>query len=176
MNDPLRSGSLLVLAALLGCTSPAGDAGDTSSATETSSEKSQATVRGETPDDSGTLAVTVTGFRNRKGLLLCSLFQTAEGFPDDAEKAYQRLRRKIDGDSVEIVLEDVLPGEYAIAVLHDEDEDGAITRGFFGIPTEGAGASNNPRPRRGPPRYDEARFPYDGDKLELEITLQYPGP
>ena len=173
MKGIIQLGSLLFLASVLGCAAPVGDGKETPPAAKDSSER-KAPVKKVASSDSGTLTVTVKGFRNRKGQLGVNLFRSPEGFPDDAKKAYRRLRLKIEGESVNVRMEEVPFGDYAIAVLHDEDMNGVLGSGFLGIPTEGAGASNNPPPRRGPPRYDEAKFTFNREKLELEITLQYP--
>ncbi|HEY2111819.1 MAG TPA: DUF2141 domain-containing protein, partial [Dongiaceae bacterium] len=36
------------------------------------------------------------------------------------------------------------PGAYAVALFHDENADGHLNTSALGIPTEGAGFSNNP--------------------------------
>ena len=173
MNGIIQAGSLLLLASVLGCAAPVGDAEETPPATNESPER-KSPVKKEGSSDNGNLAVKVKGFRNWKGQLAVSLFPSPDGFPDDAKKACRRLRQKIEGESVNVRMEEVPFGDYAIAVLHDEDMNGVLGRGFLGIPTEGAGASNNPPPRRGPPKYDEAQFTLKREELKLEITLHYP--
>ena len=65
-------------------------------------------------------------------------------------------------------------GTYAATVLHDENGNGVIDKNFLGMPREGAGASNNPKPRLGPPRYDEATFTLNEPTRTVAITVKYP--
>src|SRR5258708_27701713 len=50
--------------------------------------------------DTGTLTVRVTGARNAKGKIGITLFQNAEGFPDDASKAIRQQSVEIDPNSM----------------------------------------------------------------------------
>ena len=59
---------------------------------------------------------------------------------------------------VEVVFEDVAPGRYGIVVLHDENENRKIDRNFIGLPKEGWGMSNNPRPGFSAPNFEAAAF------------------
>lgn len=63
------------------------------------------------------------------------------------------------------------PGEYALSVWHDTDDDGKLARNFVGLPKEPAGLSNNVRPRFGPPRFRDARFTVGDTPVEQRIKL-----
>ena len=121
-----------------------------------------------------TIEVVVSGFRNQKGQIGASLFATQKGFPDKTDKALRTFKNAIDGDTVTFRFETVPAGTYAIAVLHDENMNGKMDTNFFGFPKEGGGASNNPKPRRGPPRFDDSKFVLKEEHTKLEIKLQYP--
>lgn len=121
----------------------------------------------------GEIRVTITGFRNRKGQLLVSLFTSPKGFPDKGDLATRRSAHKIDGEQIEVRFKKVAAGTYAVAVLHDEDKNFRMKTGMFGIPKEGYGVSNNARSRFGPPKYGDAKFKVTGPYAELEIKLIY---
>ena len=122
----------------------------------------------------GTVRVTVQGFRNQEGNALVSLFDSARGFPDRGKLARKRIESQIDDDTVEMILSDVAPGTYAVAVLHDEDKDYKMKKGAFGIPKEGYGVSNNVRGRFGPPKFKQATFKVtSGAQVSLTIQLIY---
>jgi len=59
-------------------------------------------------------------------------------------------------------------GTYAIRYFHDENENGELDTGTFGIPTEGFGFSNDARGFMGPPSFDDQLFELNGNK---SITL-----
>jgi uncharacterized protein (DUF2141 family) len=122
----------------------------------------------------GTSEVTVAGFRNRTGQVCVSLFSSPEGFPGETKKAVRTFTSKIDGNRVKVCFDAVPAGEYALAVLHDENMNGKMDTSFWGYPKEGAGVSNNPKSRRGPPRFDDAKFVLQEERLILQINLQYP--
>jgi uncharacterized protein (DUF2141 family) len=59
----------------------------------------------------------------------------------------------------------------AIAVYHDENNDGQLNRNRLGIPTERYGFSRNARGLTGPPGFEQAviRRPKAGETIELFI-------
>ena len=69
--------------------------------------------------------------------------------------------------------EDIPPGTYALAVIHDENSNGKLDTNWLGIPTEGYGFSNDARGLLGPPTFLAASFSYNGRSVELPISLHY---
>ena len=69
--------------------------------------------------------------------------------------------------------EDITPGVYAIAVVHDENMNGKLDTNWIGIPREGYGFSKDARGVLGAPSFSAASFEYDGQSVELTITLHY---
>ena len=64
------------------------------------------------------------------------------------------------------------PGEYALSVFQDVDDDTKLKSNFIGIPREPAALSNNIRPRFGPPKYKDAVFTIGGEPVEQKLSLQ----
>lgn len=121
-----------------------------------------------------TLIVEMKGFRSDKGKALVALFASRDGFPDKPKKAIRRIEVVIKQRAAVAVLDDVAPGTYAVAVLHDEDGDRAMKTGLFGIPREGYGASQDARGRFGPPSFADARFHLrPGRRATTRIKLAY---
>jgi len=114
--------------------------------------------------------------RNDKGTVYCSLYQSKEGFPNDVEKSVARTSDKPEDGEAECVFPDVKPGEYAISSFHEEDENGTgqIRRNFFGIPKDEVGTSNDAKGHFGPPKFEDAKFKYEGKPLTLQIHLKQP--
>jgi uncharacterized protein (DUF2141 family) len=125
--------------------------------------------------DTGTLTVRVTGARNTKGKIGVTLFQNAEGFPDDASKAIRQQSVEIDPRtlSAQVTFKDLPQGPYAVSALHDENSNGKMDKNFVGMPKEGYGASNNPKKKKRPPTFDEAKFSLHSSEQTIEITLIY---
>jgi uncharacterized protein (DUF2141 family) len=65
------------------------------------------------------------------------------------------------------------PGNYAIAIYHDEDSSGTINRGgLFGIPTEAVGFSNNPTIFLGPPSLRSTLVKIERPNQSITINLR----
>jgi uncharacterized protein (DUF2141 family) len=69
--------------------------------------------------------------------------------------------------------EDIPPGTYALAVIHDENMNGKLDTNWLGIPTEGYGFSNDAQAVLQAPSFSAASFAYDGRSLNLTIGLRY---
>ncbi len=110
----------------------------------------------------------VTEMRSDDGTLACGLFGE-EGWLREGTSAEGEIT---DGIAT-CVFRDVVPGVWGISVYHDENGNGELDTGWFRIPKEGTGASNDARGRMGPPKFEDAKFVYEGGVFELEGTLHY---
>lgn len=122
-----------------------------------------------------TLTIRVTGARNTKGKIGVTLFQHAQGFPDDTSKAIRQQSVEIDPNtkSAQVSFKDLPQGTFAVSVLHDENGNGKMDKNFVGMPKEGYGASNNPRKKKRAPTFDEANFSLNSAEQTIEIALIY---
>lgn len=123
--------------------------------------------------DRKTLEITVTGIANQDGLILLSLFDSEDGFPGEREKAITSLEKKITNDKVSFVIKDLPAGNYAVSLIHDENNNKKLDTNFVGIPKEGYGASNNLKKMFRAPRFEEASFVLDEDPKKIEIEINY---
>jgi uncharacterized protein (DUF2141 family) len=71
-----------------------------------------------------------------------------------------------------VVFEGLVPETYGVKLFHDQDGDGKLSRGTFGIPTEPYGFSNDAPVRFGPPKFGKARFDVPTDGATQTITLR----
>jgi len=112
--------------------------------------------------------------RSDRGWLACSLFASSDGFPGRAEAAISRVVAKIEAGRALCRFEHVVPGDYAIAILHDENENGRMDTNLFGMPVEGWGASNDAPPGLvSGPSWDDARLSFAGGVQKLRLRLRY---
>lgn len=117
------------------------------------------------------LVVQLSNLERGKGTINVALFRTAEDFTDNP---YKTLRQKVKtGQSgASLTFESVEPGEYAIAVYQDLNENGELDTNFVGIPKEPYGFSNNYRPTMSSPSFAKAKFELSGDKVVQQIKIE----
>lgn len=71
-------------------------------------------------------------------------------------------------------IHNVAPGEYALLVHFDENDNGVIDRNFIGIPKEPLAFSNGYRPK-GPPNYSRAAFHVEeAESITFDVDLYRP--
>ena len=117
------------------------------------------------------LHIVLTGFRNEKGKALISIFNADKGFPTSEKDAFGKHQQTIRNGQAIFDLE--LPeGEYAIAVLHDENNNLKMDTKAFGLPKEGYGFSQNVMGTFGPPSFKKAAVQFPRQK-EIEIRMKY---
>lgn len=118
------------------------------------------------------LKVSIENIQETRGMLRLALYPTAQGFPADIENAQLLINVKPVSGKVEVDLEAVPEGQYALAVLHDANGNGEMDTNLFGYPTEAYGFSNNVRPAFRAPVFEEASFWVNAENTELKIALQ----
>lgn len=118
--------------------------------------------------------VKVLNIRNSTGGVACALFESPEGFPREfLVYATNIMIIKIRESQARCDFEDIPAGTYALAVIHDENVNGKLDVNWLGVPKEGYGFSNDAKGFLGAPSFSAASFPYDGQALNLVISLNY---
>jgi len=93
-------------------------------------------------DEPHSITIKVTDLRNSKGVVQFALYNTEGSIPDEKYKRYYKKKVvPITKDSSSVVFSNLPEGKYAINILHDENENGKIDKGFI-FPIEGIGFSN----------------------------------
>jgi uncharacterized protein (DUF2141 family) len=121
----------------------------------------------------GKLEIRLTGMRNTDGKISVNLFNKEDGFPDDPETSYAWKTVNVDPDTVVIVFENLPYGEYAVSVLHDENNNGIMEKNFLGIPKEGFAFSNNYAPKIMSPSFSDAMFVLKQANMKTELKMLY---
>jgi len=118
--------------------------------------------------------VNILNIKNSTGAVACALFESSAGFPAEyLHYATNIMAIKVRDKQARCDFEDITPGTYALAIIHDENMNGKLDTKWLGIPTEGYGFSNNAKTLLGAPTFSVASFPYDGQNLDLTISLHY---
>ncbi len=158
---------LLVLAILVGCQEQV---------TPVTAADIQANDDEVTVAAAARLVVYLTGARSSTGNYACALFDNSEDFGQRANPVFAEnlaISEEASWQVREIESGELLPpGEYAIAVFHDENLNNKLDRHALGYPLEAYGFSNNARGKFGPPKYDAATFQLGEETVKLTISLK----
>jgi len=85
-------------------------------------------------------------------------------------KGLQNSKSEIVDGIVTVTFEDVTPGNYAIMVLHDANDNGKMDFDTTGRPSESYGMSNNPM-LFGPPTFTDAKFELLNEDKEINVRF-----
>ena len=103
------------------------------------------------------LDLSITGLRSLNGNVLVCLTANAKAFPDCAKDAQARKAIVPAAKAANVHFADLAPGNYAIAIVHDENGNGKMDVAIM-IPREGFGFSRNAMGSFGPPKFAAAQF------------------
>ena len=136
---------------------------------------------------SAELRLTINGVRSARGEILIALYDDPAGFqsaianvgkrglmPDSGRLIGTAIRA--NRGTASTIFTQLPPGRYAIIVVHDEDDDGRLSKGALGIPTEGYGFGNDARGFLGlsAPSFDAAAITIGNANVSTAVTLTYP--
>jgi uncharacterized protein (DUF2141 family) len=118
------------------------------------------------------LTVRVSGLNNDRGRVAVALFASAEAFPDQKRALVGQMTR-IQKGKASVRFANVRPGVYAVAVLHDENENSKMDFNFLGMPLEGYGFSNDASAMFGPPSFEAASFKLAARDSFVPVKVRY---
>ena len=125
------------------------------------------------PATHGDVTVTITDMRSAKGVVRACMTTRADIFPRCREDP-DSYRTVVDAsENMQITFRDVKPGRYAIALLHDENNNGKADRALGTMPKEGFGFSRDAPVRMAPPKFKDAVFDHEGGAKVLVIKMRY---
>jgi uncharacterized protein (DUF2141 family) len=138
-----------------------------------------------TPTQAGDLKLTVMGVRSDAGQLMIGLYDSQANWKEALDNSARvgllndkgrligvTMRAKTGSQSIGFL--QLPPGDYAVLVFHDENDNGVLDKGAFGIPTEGYGFSNNAKGFFGAPSWRAAGVTIGPtDDKQISISLIY---
>ncbi len=115
------------------------------------------------------MTVVIQKIRSDKGVIRLTLFTKEADYMKifSFGKAVPAKKNELS-----ITFDNLPAGQYAITVLHDENDNGKLDSNFLGIPKEGVGFSNNASATFGPPSWEKAKFKLEDSKPRA-IALKY---
>lgn len=120
----------------------------------------------------GAVEADITGLRSAKGQVIICLTNRPDRFPS-CQNDPQAHRQRVPAAALRDIRFEGLPsGDYAIAMIHDENGNGRLDT-LMGMPREGFGFSRNPAIRLGPPRFAAARFAVGSGTSDETVRVKY---
>lgn len=116
------------------------------------------------------LEVVIKNVKTPQGTVMVGLFTSADEF---LKKTAIGKVVKATGNEVTVVFENLKPGDYAVSVIHDENENGELDSNFIGIPKEGFAFGNNAMGAFGPPTFDKAKIKLANVSVKQVIEMKY---
>lgn len=118
------------------------------------------------------LTVTVHGAASDVGAVMCQVFRSPEGFPDQDPKAVAYSAGALRNGSATCSFPALPAGRLAVAVYHDADGDTHLDTNRLGLPAEAYGFSNGAKAGWfGPPSWEEAAVTLGDTPLTLRVEL-----
>lgn len=121
----------------------------------------------------GNLIVNLTGLQTKNGGGEVSLYVYTKENMHKVGKELRKITKEVTGSQMQIVIENIPAGDYAVTCFQDLDKNKKLKTNFIGFPKEPVGLSNNPKIRLGPPSFKRAKITVAADKsLEINIALK----
>ncbi len=117
-----------------------------------------------------TLRIEVRGVPSDRGHVLVALY-TKESTWTKPEGAFATQKAKAHKGVTTVEFSDLPRGAYAIAVLHDADDNGKMTTSIIGIPKEAYGFGNDARATFSAPSFGESLVEIDG-RTEIVVNVK----
>ncbi len=121
---------------------------------------------------SSSLTVNVSGLRSMKGNVLVCVTANSKFFPNCSKDPKSHRARVSARNSGTIRFDDVAPGTYAAALMHDENANDKLDMAIM-IPREGFGFSRNPAVVTGPPKFKSAAFAVAAGSASQSVKMKY---
>lgn len=125
--------------------------------------------------NTATLILEVSGFKNDKGILHSHLFNdlNPDLFPTKSKQAFRQKSVEINTKLTKIVYENVPYGKYAVTTHQDYDKNNRLDKNFIGYPAEPFGLSNNPKILINIPKFDECAFEINKPIIIIQLKLKF---
>lgn len=119
--------------------------------------------------NAATLTVSIKGVEKHSGDILIALYDNKASFRKDA---FKNVVVPATSDTVEITIDDLVAGKFAIMLFHDIDADMKLKKNLVGMPREPWGASLQGKSVFGPPKWKDVVFDVGDNDTTLDIVLR----
>jgi uncharacterized protein (DUF2141 family) len=115
------------------------------------------------------VTVVVSALASTSSVVKLNFYNNPDKFLKDGQMAIRMVVRP-DGKNTLTIPVDLAPGEWAVAVSQDLNNNDKLDKNFLGIPTEPFAFSNNVKPRLSAPSFQECKFTVAGPGQVVSIT------
>jgi uncharacterized protein (DUF2141 family) len=116
-----------------------------------------------------TVTVVVSALASTQSVVKLNFYNAADKFLKNGQQAF-RLVIKPEGKTELTLPVELTPGEWAVALTQDLNNNDKLDKNFLGIPTEPFAFSNNVKPRLAAPKFEECKFMVSGPGQVISIT------
>lgn len=100
------------------------------------------------------------------------LTKNPKAFPDCSKDSSAVKQMVPATQAANIRFSGIMPGKYAIAIVHDENRNNKMDLALF-LPKEGFAFSRNPAIGMGPPKFASASFMVAVDDVAVPVKMKY---
>ena len=115
------------------------------------------------------VTIVVSDLASTQALVKLNFYNAPEKFLKDGQMAI-RMFVKPEGKKEITVPVELAPGEWAVALTQDLNNNNKLDKNFLGIPTEPFAFSNNVKPRFSAPSFQQCKFTVEGPGQVVTIT------
>ena len=119
------------------------------------------------------LQISVSGMRSTEGTVGITIYPDEPSHFLDGAYKLARQYLPVTLPVVHACFAFAAAGYYAVALFHDENNNGHFDTSWLGIPEEGYGFSNNPKLFLGPPDLSQVRIVAHAGDNPIAIQLKY---
>lgn len=120
----------------------------------------------------GEVILKIKNYNSRNGFIHIAVYNNKNNFPNDDGKYLGFKEKASNIIDKGFIIHNLVEGNYAVAVYHDENENGKFDT-FFGIPKEQYGFSMNTKVFLSAPSFEDSSFGIKAkEKKEIEIELK----
>lgn len=115
------------------------------------------------------LEITIENIKDQQGTFIIAIFDSKENY---LKKAHTKKTVTVSGESIQLIKIPLKEGEYAVAIIHDQNGNDKLDTNFLGIPKEAFGFSNKSLGLFGRPSFEETKFTqtHEGTKLTIKLV------
>ncbi|MEZ5059592.1 MAG: DUF2141 domain-containing protein [Saprospiraceae bacterium] len=121
--------------------------------------------------NSGTLVLEVNNLQQADGTIYIAIYKGKENFLNE-DKAILRSQKVNKKGTLEINLDNLEYGDYALAIFHDLNANKELDTNLVGIPKEPFGFSKPMVSKFREPRYEEVRIDFKKSGQKISSSLQ----